>query len=106
MNHPPTGPASCARCRAPLTGDDEAVEVDGHHRHRFTNSAGLHFVVACYAHAPGTAAGGPATDEDSWFAGHTWQRVFCRQCGAHAGWLFRSKTRVFFCLQQTATPTT
>ena len=90
--------ARCVRCRALLAGGDESIEVDGGAEHRFTNRDGVAFRVGCHAHAPGCAASGPATDEDTWFAGHTWQRAFCRACGAHAGWLFRGKTRVFFAL--------
>lgn len=90
------GPAAhCARCRAELAPADELVDIGGS-EHRFTNRAGTSFDVRCYTRAPGCTAGGPATDEDTWFDGHTWQRAFCRACGAHAGWLFRSKSRVFF----------
>lgn len=90
------GPAArCAHCGAELAPGDELVDI-GSTQHRFTNRAGTSFDVRCYGRAPGCAAGGPATDEDTWFEGHTWQRAFCRACGAHAGWLFRSKSRVFF----------
>lgn len=90
--------ARCRVCGAILAGDDHAIEVDGASRHRFANRAGLVFAVGCYGHAPGCVASGPATDEDTWFAGHTWQRAFCRRCAGHAGWLFRGKARVFFAL--------
>lgn len=88
-------PGRCPGCAAELAPADEATLVDGAARHQATNRAGLEFRIACYGAAPGCAAGGPATDEDTWFPGHTWQRVFCRACGVHAGWLFRGKTRVF-----------
>lgn len=88
--------AGCGRCGAELA--DHAIQEDGGHRHRFVNAAGIPFVVGCWSDAPGCVASGPATDEDTWFAGCTWQRAFCRRCGAHAGWLFRGKTRVFFAL--------
>ena len=91
-------PARCAECGAELAPGDEAIEVDGRAGHRFANRAGAVFTVDCYAHAPGCVAGGPATDEDTWFPGHTWQRAYCRACGTHAGWLFRSKARVFTAL--------
>ncbi len=90
--------ARCGRCGAQLAGGDEEIAVDGSRRHRFTNPAGVSFELGCYAHAPGCAASGPATDEDTWFSGHTWQRAFCRGCSAHAGWLFRGRSRVFFAL--------
>lgn len=88
--------ARCGRCGAELAAGDETIDVG--REHRYANRAGLTFDVRCYEHAPGCAAGGPSTDEDTWFEGHTWQRAFCRRCGVHAGWLFRSKTRVFFAL--------
>jgi hypothetical protein len=91
-------PARCGGCGAELAAGDEAIEVDGSHRHRRANSAGVIFEVACYRRAPGCAGSGPATDEDTWFAGHTWRRSYCRRCGAHAGWLFRSRSRVFSAL--------
>lgn len=90
--------ALCARCGAELAAAEERTEVDGGARHRVANRAGVAFTVACYAHAPGCAAGGPADHEDTWFPGHTWQRAYCRGCGAHAGWLFRGRARVFFAL--------
>ena len=90
--------AECGRCGALLAPPDQRLEVDGSAHHRFTNRAGVAFALTCYDHAPGCATGGPAGDEDTWFAGHTWQRSFCRACGLHTGWLFRSKARVFHAL--------
>ncbi|HKE19281.1 MAG TPA: cereblon family protein [Kofleriaceae bacterium] len=96
--------ARCHRCGAELAAGDEAIDVDGAGQHRLANRGGLVFDVRCFGHAPGCAAGGPATDEDTWFAGHTWQRAFCRRCGVHAGWLFRGVTRVFFALVAAPAP--
>jgi len=93
-----TQAARCPTCSAQLADPDEEVAIDGAPRHRVTNRAGLTFAIACHERAPGCAASGPATDEDTWFPGHTWQRAYCRNCGAHAGWLFRGKARVFFAL--------
>lgn len=90
--------ARCGRCGAELAAGDEAIDVDGLGLHRLANPAGVVFNVRCYGHAPGCASGGPATDQDTWFAGHTWQRSYCRRCGVHAGWLFRGRARVFFAL--------
>jgi Yippee zinc-binding/DNA-binding /Mis18, centromere assembly len=90
--------AGCVQCGAHLAGSEEAIEVDGRREHRLANAAGIAFLIRCYAHAPGCVASGPTTDEDTWFAGHTWQRAFCRRCAAHVGWLFRSKSRVFWAL--------
>jgi hypothetical protein len=89
--------ARCGRCSAELAGGDELADVGGS-EHHLTNRAGLRFHVRRYRRAPGCTASGPATDEDTWFAGHTWQRAYCRSCGVHAGWLFRSKASVFWAL--------
>jgi hypothetical protein len=90
--------ALCPRCSAELAPPAEAIEVDGAAEHRLSNRAGVSFTLRCYAHAPGCAASGPATDEDTWFESHTWQRAFCVRCGSHAGWLFRCPARVFYAL--------
>jgi hypothetical protein len=89
--------ARCGRCGAELAGAGEAIEVGGG-KDRFANRAGVRFEVGCYAHAPGCVASGPAGDEDTWFEGMTWQRAYCTACSAHTGWLFRSKSQVFFAL--------
>jgi hypothetical protein len=86
----------CRQCGAELAA--EPIEIDGRAEHRVANRAGLAFTIMCHAGAPGCVASGPATDEDTWFAGHTWQRTYCRACGTHAGWLFRNKARVFTAL--------
>ncbi len=91
------GHAAHCRCGTELAPADELVDIGGS-EHHLANRAGTRFHVRCYAQAPGCAAGGPATDEDTWFEGHTWQRAFCRACGVHAGWLFRGKSRLFFAL--------
>ena len=96
MNGSAARDATCGQCDSVLAGGDEEIEVDGSRRHRFSNQAGITFTIGCYRHAPGCVGSGPASDEDTWFAGHTWQRAFCRSCGAHAGWLFRGRARVFF----------
>lgn len=92
------GGAVCFGCGATLAGPEAAIDVDGHRRRTFANPAGQRFEVKFFADAPGCAAGGPATDEATWFSGYTWQRAFCRTCATHAGWLFRGKARVFWAL--------
>jgi len=72
-----------------------AIAIDAATTHTRTNPAGEQFTVRCYAAAAGAAPGGPATDEHTWFAGHTWRRLFCKQCSTHVGWQFRSRARVF-----------
>ena len=89
-------PAQCPRCASSLAGADERIAVAGQRVHRVSNPAGHRFVLSCFAAAPGCVAAGQSSDEASWFAGHTWQRAFCRRCSTHVGWLFRSKTGAFY----------
>lgn len=87
----------CGRCDHVLT-EMPALVVDGNSEHTFSNSAGVTFQITCYREATGAAPGGPASDEQTWFAGHTWRRLFCRECSNHVGWQFRSRSRVFVAL--------
>ena len=89
---------ACPGCGAALTGVDQAVTIDGRAVGEYANAAGVGFRVRFYARAEGCAAAGPATDEATWFEGHTWQRAYCRACSRHAGWLFRHKARAFWAL--------
>ncbi len=84
----------CHHCDAVLSSG-EPVPIERKLRHDLTNAAGVTFHVRCYDSADGAAAAGPASDEHSWFAGHTWRRLFCKGCSKHVGWLFRSRTQVF-----------
>jgi hypothetical protein len=92
----------CPACAAAVASPADELAIDGAVRHRLGNRAGATFEVACFERAPGAAASGPATDDDTWFPGHTWQRAFCRGCSGHVGWLFRGKARVFFGLVEGA----
>jgi len=85
----------CHRCRAPITTDDQRISVNDRHEHYFVNPHGYDFQVGCFAQAPGATGAGAATAEWTWFSGYTWQLDHCRNCAAHLGWLFRSKTQVF-----------
>lgn len=84
--------------------DAAALAIDGATDHTRTNPAGEQFALRCYATADGAAPGGPATDEHTWFSGHTWRRLFCKQCSTHVGWQFRSRTQVFVALIADAPP--
>jgi hypothetical protein len=87
---------SCARCGAALAPARAAIEVAGAHVHAVDNPGGHCYRIGCYGAAPGCVAAGETSHEHTWFAGHTWQRAFCRDCSAHAGWLFRARTGTFF----------
>ena len=87
----------CHHCGTELT-TVSPLSVDGSFEHKLTNAKHITFTVHCYASAAGTAPGGPATDEHTWFSGHTWRRLFCKQCSRHVGWQFRNRARVFCAL--------
>lgn len=86
----------CARCGRLVTRRRFARAADGAHEHALTNPSGRRFRVACYAEAPGVEAVGEATLEHTWFAGHAWRIVHCRDCQVHLGWRFESAASLFF----------
>jgi hypothetical protein len=103
----PTGPSSepvdaargkrlaCARCKAAITTDDRRIEVNGAHEHYFVNPHGFDFHVGCFSDAPGVTSAGRASNEFTWFPGHTWQMDLCTSCTIHLGWIFRSPREIF-----------
>jgi hypothetical protein len=86
---------ACERCGAELAPEQPAILVDGQEEGDYTNPAGYRYRLRFVAEAPGAVASGPASHEASWFPSYTWQRLFCKGCSHHVGWLFRSKTREF-----------
>ncbi len=88
----------CARCHELVTRIRWAVALNGNHRHRFTNPAGLTFDVRLFRKAPGARAAGNETEEFTWFTGRAWAIGFCTGCGAHLGWRYTAEIKppVFF----------
>lgn len=86
----------CRQCRQAVTSTDARISVDGTHRHVFANPHGLVFEIGCFARVVNCHASGPATDEFTWFAGHTWQVVLCAACLVHLGWRFDAPADRFF----------
>lgn len=87
-------PLLCRRCAQPVTTDVDALVVEGSHRHRRTNPAGIAFEFGCFAAAPGAAEYGEPTDEASWFASYRWSFALCRRCSGHLGWRFHARRSV------------
>ncbi len=85
----------CAACRHPVTHQDERIQIQGGHEHRFANPHGVHFRIGCFREAGGCAAVGPATLEYTWFAGYAWRIALCAHCHAHLGWRFESPGEYF-----------
>jgi len=86
----------CARCRHPITDNDQRIDVNGSHAHTYTNPNGITFNIGCFRDAPGCAAIGAATTEYTWFPGYAWRIAECAKCGAHLGWQFTSPADGFF----------
>jgi hypothetical protein len=80
----------CAACSARLAPISARLEVNGAHEHEFLNPAGLRFVVACFAVAPGCKLVGEPSSVWSWFPGRAWQIALCGACGEHVGWSFHA----------------
>ena len=87
----------CSSCGHVIADTSARITVNEQHEHTRRNPAGFEFTFGCFRTAPGARGLGPASSEHTWFAGHTWQLLFCRACNRHLGWLFRNGN-VFFAL--------
>lgn len=86
----------CARCRHPITAQEQRIAVNGGEEHDFTNPHGIAFHIGCFREAPGCTAPGLATTEHTWFPGYAWEVAYCARCGTHMGWLFKSPADGFY----------
>ena len=86
----------CRQCRAVVTSNQHAFEINGNHLHTFFNPAGIVYEVRCFKQAKGCAHHGHPTDEFSWFKGYTWRYALCSTCLIHLGWFFTSPENSFF----------
>ncbi len=82
-------PLVCAACAGVVTTRAARIEVDGAHRHTFTNPSGIVFNIGCFGEAPGSVQSGEYTPEWSWFNGWRWCYAHCRHCRTHLGWAYR-----------------
>ncbi|MDY0390854.1 cereblon family protein [Desulfobulbus oligotrophicus] len=78
----------CTLCNTVITGQEQAVAVQGGHEHAFFNPAGIAFEIRCFRTAPGAIPQGNASDTFTWFSGYHWQIVLCINCHTHLGWRF------------------
>lgn len=78
----------CIFCSQVITSHSEKIEVQGSHRHTFTNPNGFMFDIGCFRNASGCHFEGPPTHEFSWFQGYGWEFTMCGKCNAHLGWHF------------------
>lgn len=86
----------CARCRHPITHQDERIDVNGAHHHRRTNPAGYTFSIGCFHEAGGCIGAGEATAAHTWFRGYAWRIAICASCERHLGWRFEAAADHFY----------
>jgi hypothetical protein len=80
----------CARCRHPITHQDERIRVNGGHEHTCVNPAGYTYTIGCFREAGGCSAVGEPTHAHTWFPGYAWRIALCARCEQHLGWRFQS----------------
>ena len=78
----------CRQCMQVITSPAERIEVQGSHRHTFSNPAGLLFQIGCFRRVKGCVDASPPEAEWSWFRGYVWQVVLCSACATHMGWRY------------------
>jgi hypothetical protein len=71
-----------------LAHAQDRLNIDGSHKHVFSNPHGFMHHFGCYQDALGCAIEGAAVAADSWFPGYLWRLAMCADCGQHIGWLF------------------
>jgi hypothetical protein len=85
----------CAACGSRITHREQSIEVGGEHVHRYTNPAGVRYVIGCFHEAPGCTAVGEPTGEWTWFPPYRWQVAVCTECGLHLGWRYTATDEFF-----------
>ncbi|MEW6520262.1 MAG: cereblon family protein [Thermodesulfobacteriota bacterium] len=86
----------CRFCLAKITTAAQMIEVNGSHRHVFTNPVGKVFEIGCFSQAAGCLNHGPATTECTWFTGCTWRFSLCASCFSHLGWQYHADLTGYF----------
>lgn len=86
----------CRQCLQFITTIAERIEIQGDHRHTFSNPAGLLFQIGCFRRAKGCEPASRQEAEWSWFRGYTWQVVLCSSCATHMGWRYESRRDFFY----------
>lgn len=82
----------CRICEQVISTENNRIPVNASHDHTCINPAGIEYHIGCFDRAPGCTTMGPASFEHTWFAGHAWQVIVCKNCHEHLGWYFRNST--------------
>ncbi|MEE2904697.1 MAG: cereblon family protein [Myxococcota bacterium] len=97
----------CARCRQQLADTSSIFSLAGQPTHNaFANPAGFLRVVITFESVRNYTEEGHVTKDFTWFAGYSWQVIYCQSCKSHLGWKYHSNTQgtpnLFYGLLQTA----
>ena len=86
----------CKFCRRRITSEDQAIQINDHHCHTYSNPAGLRFRIGCFSTAAGCQHQSYPTEEHTWFKGFSWQVALCANCLTQMGWYYQSAAAVSF----------
>lgn len=86
----------CRQCMQVITSPAERIQVQGSHRHTFSNPVGLLFQIGCFRRVKGCVNASPPEAEWSWFRGYAWQVVLCSACANHLGWRYTGQNDGFY----------
>lgn len=84
----------CVACQAMVTTSDRFQAIGRVTRHRYVNPAGVECDFHTFHSCPGAVWLGDPTLMHTWFPGYGWSMAFCRNCGQHLGWYYRSVSGV------------
>jgi hypothetical protein len=65
----------CRQCHQAITRPADRIAIQGSHRHTFANPHGIVFDIGCFRNVKGCGYAGAATDEFTWFASYSWQKL-------------------------------
>lgn len=86
----------CKNCSQIITTDRHKLEVNGSFKHKFTNPAGIVFLIGCFYPADGCFTNGELTGEYTWFEGYEWCFAHCSRCFRQLGWFYLSGRGAFY----------
>lgn len=85
----------CKACGQKVARTSWRCEVNGRHRHVFSNPGGYVFEIGCFAKGLGLIMEGDPTDEFTWFPGYRWQIALCSTCAALLGWRYTGASHFY-----------
>ncbi|MCK5716378.1 MAG: hypothetical protein KAH77_02735 [Thiomargarita sp.] len=86
----------CKMCQHPITFPENKIEINGQHRHVFSNPVGFSYEIGCFSLANGCINKGVASLEYTWFKGFFWRFAICSKCYSHLGWVYQSGNDSFY----------